>query len=84
MKSPGFLWEGLTAGQRRYLLQGLLGVADVFCVCKEDLCQPAHAEPMDINTGTNAPIKRKPYKTGAKEREVLREAVKGQLKGGVI
>ena len=28
----GFLWEGLTPPQRKEMLQGLLEVADVFCV----------------------------------------------------
>ena len=37
MQSPEFLWSGLTASQRTHLLQELLGVADVFCVRKEDL-----------------------------------------------
>ena len=39
---------------------------------------------MDIDTGSHPPIKRRPYKVPAKEREVLGQAVKDQLKGGVI
>ena len=75
VESPGFLWEGLTGEQKRRILQELLLVADVFCVRKEDLKTPAAAAPMGIATGTNAPIKRKPYKVPAKETEVLNEAV---------
>ena len=50
MDGPGFLGPDLTAKQKQYLLQRLLEVADVFCVSKADLRQPACAEPMTIDT----------------------------------
>ena len=68
MDSKGFICSELPSSQKTRLLQALLEVADVFCIRKEDLQQPALAPPMTIDTGDAPPIKRKPYRVGSKER----------------
>ena len=49
-----------------------------------DLKEPARAEEMSIPTGDHPPIRKRPYRLAAKEKEIMMEAVKGQLEGGVV